>query len=223
MIYIATNQGLFVYDTQKETSVRIISRKADSNSLNCNLLNALYVDKEQTLWIATFFGGINYLTENNQNLLSLISFWNRKTQAIQNYNPYESSIPFLDVSNIHTLLAYKNILYIGMNQGGLCIYNTCTGDITKLTQHDSVNALTDNTVFSLDLLDESTIAVATRNGLDFYDILQGKIHHVQEIVSTCINKTVKDQTGTLWACSRDSGVFQKRPGGIWVNFSKDIF
>lgn len=251
MIYIATNHGLFVYDTQKETSVRIISRKADSNSLSCNLLNALYVDKEQTLWIATFFGGINYLTENNQNLLSFdllnqqiegrvisafaedaeqniwiattdagISFWNRKTQAIQNYNPYESNIPFLDVSNIHTLLAHKDVLYIGMNQGGLCIYNTSTGDITKLTQQDPVNALTDNTVFSLDLLDESTIAVATRNGLDFYDILQGKIHHVLEIESTCINKTVKDQSGTLWACSRDSGVFQKIPGEIWINFSK---
>ena len=71
-VYAATNRGLFEYDYKKDKAVWIIPDH-QNNSINNKNLTDIISDRENGLWITTFFGGVNYLSPTAENFSSLES------------------------------------------------------------------------------------------------------------------------------------------------------
>lgn len=61
-LWIATQDGLSAFDIASHQFYTYRHNSADPKSINQNSLYSLFIDKNHTLWIGTFFGGINIAT-----------------------------------------------------------------------------------------------------------------------------------------------------------------
>ncbi|MGY4536145.1 signal transduction histidine kinase/ligand-binding sensor domain-containing protein/DNA-binding response OmpR family regulator [Mucilaginibacter sp. UYNi724] len=160
--WIATESGLFIYNTTKGTFTNIKKRYNDPYSLSDNALYVLYKDIEGGVWAGTYFGGINYYPKQHSlfrkyypgekntlqgNVVREISkdqygnFWLgtednglNKLSADKNTwtHYYPGASNGISNSNIHGLLANGNYLYIGTFERGLNIFNIKTGKVEKV-------------------------------------------------------------------------------------------
>lgn len=58
--WIATESGVFIYDTQKNSFINLKKHFNDPYSISDNAVYAVYKDAEGGLWAGTYFGGVNY-------------------------------------------------------------------------------------------------------------------------------------------------------------------
>ncbi|WP_183561382.1 hybrid sensor histidine kinase/response regulator transcription factor [Mucilaginibacter sp. SP1R1] len=58
--WIATESGVFIYDSQKGTFLNLKKQFNDPYSISDNAVYTLYKDSEGGIWAGTYFGGINY-------------------------------------------------------------------------------------------------------------------------------------------------------------------
>ncbi|MFD1255947.1 two-component regulator propeller domain-containing protein [Mucilaginibacter terrae] len=70
-VWIATRNGLAIYDPLKQRFETYAHKKGDSQSLNDNFIWSLYNDKTGNVWIGTYSGGINIFHPENDNFRSL--------------------------------------------------------------------------------------------------------------------------------------------------------
>lgn len=63
--YIATESGLFSYDSRDGGITSMGKTSGDPYALNDNALYTICVDNRNGLWVGTFFGGINYHSPEN--------------------------------------------------------------------------------------------------------------------------------------------------------------
>ena len=120
-LYISTDSGLFVYNFKNDS---LVHYKADPFSPGClknNYINDLFVDKEKTLWIATYFGGVNYMTENSKIFLS--------------YDFINTQMEGHVVSSFAE--DYLGNLWIATDDGGLSLYNKKTHQTTNYNPFES--------------------------------------------------------------------------------------
>ena len=68
-VYAATTQGLFCYDKQQDKAEWMVTGKP-GKGLNDMNIRSVAVDKEGGLWLATFNGGVNYLSPTAENFCS---------------------------------------------------------------------------------------------------------------------------------------------------------
>ena len=120
-LYISTDSGLFVYNLKDECLVHYKANPFASGFLSNNYINDLFVDKENTLWIATYFGGVNYMTENSKNFLSY-DFINSQMEG-------------------HVVSSFaedkSGNLWIATDDGGLSHYNKETHQTTNYNPFES--------------------------------------------------------------------------------------
>jgi ligand-binding sensor domain-containing protein/signal transduction histidine kinase/AraC-like DNA-binding protein len=58
--WIATESGVFIYDTQKNSFTNLKKHFNDPYSMSDNAVYTVYKDAEGGLWAGTYFGGVNY-------------------------------------------------------------------------------------------------------------------------------------------------------------------
>ena len=66
-IYAATNQGLFTYNLHTTEAVWNLPNYTEEHHLNDKSITDICIDNEGGLWIASFYGGVNYLHPTNTN------------------------------------------------------------------------------------------------------------------------------------------------------------
>ena len=251
-IYITTDSGLYIYRTKDDTFTQLKADYPTNGTLNNNYLNSIFFDKENTLWIPTYFGGVNYMSENSQNFIHYdfinsrmgghvisgfteddngnlwistedggISFWNKKTNDITNYNPQESDETFLDFYNAHTLLIDGDVLYAGMSNTGLTVFNVKTKETYKIRNTVKRTYLSGNSIYSLFKIDENKLAIGTISGLDVLDIPTRTTTPVKEIPQKTINCILRDKDGGIWVCGKNLGIFYKAKDEGWKDFCEN--
>ena len=65
--YAATNQGLFSYNLETKEALWNLPNYTEEHHLNDKSITDICIDKEGGLWIASFYGGVNYLHPTNTN------------------------------------------------------------------------------------------------------------------------------------------------------------
>ena len=60
-LLIASDEGLTSYNIVTGKGETLRSDYRQTNGLNDNYLQTLFVDHEQALWVGTYFGGVNYI------------------------------------------------------------------------------------------------------------------------------------------------------------------
>lgn len=160
-IYIGSDHGMSIFNLESSGLETISYGSPIYRQLSDNFVYDILKDREGGLWIATYFGGVNYSNPNSTNFIfrkcSPESFTGRIiSKFCENhdgkiwigtddgglflYDPekdrcrpvsVDKNIPDL---NIHALLAVNNNLWIGTYSNGLYRMNLDTGEIS----HDPI-------------------------------------------------------------------------------------
>ena len=158
-LWLATETGLYLYDEIQKKASKCVNDYFDKRSLSDNAIYAVYRDSDNGLWVGTYFGGINYMSINENRYIesyypiatktslkgrvvreirsdSMGNLWIGTEDAGLNYfNSQEKSIipvsAHLEHYNVHGLCVIDDELYVGVYSGGLNIYNLNTGAVKR--------------------------------------------------------------------------------------------
>uniref|UniRef100_UPI0032175369 hybrid sensor histidine kinase/response regulator transcription factor n=1 Tax=uncultured Draconibacterium sp. TaxID=1573823 RepID=UPI0032175369 len=189
-IWIATNDGLCRYDSEKDNFIVFRNRENDSESINNNDIYCLLNDNSGILWIGTFTGGINKLDPNQYRFPKYETFHPKKSNRIQ----------AKDVRSVH--VNENGVLWLGTAIGLLEIHgtglstNTPTIDVVK--KHLSgqyMGALTSNSE-GLIAKARGNIVLVKRDGkiIDF----SKRIEQKTGIYISHFNGSVTDDYDNIW-------------------------
>ena len=201
LLWIATLHGLNIYNPVNRRFKNHIHDPEDAASLNQNSIYDLYQDKAGSVWIGTYFGGINVHHPN------AIPF------TIYKNNIYKNS---LSSNTINAIVEDQNHnLWIGTGGEGLDFYNQRTKQFTNIKSNK--NSISSNLIKSIAIDQNQNLWIATYNGgVDFYN-LKTKIFKnyklnkdtIQE-ANRVVNLTIDDEN-RVWVGTRGNGLFLFSP------------
>lgn len=237
-LLFASDEGLTEYDTKTGKVVSVTVGNRQHEGLNDNYLHELFIDREHSLWIGTYFGGVNYLpstrgnykhyNEGNSQLEARIvsvfakadgdNVWIGTDDAGFFYwnrsdGTFTSYRPQAGKSspayhNVHALMQDGDKLYIGMYMGGLDILDLKTGRFKNYKAADSPNSLYSSEIYAVYKDIEGQIWIGTTRGLNKYDPVADAFDRVYELQGADIQYILDDTKGYLWVCSLNKGVFR---------------
>ena len=160
-LWIATESGLYIYNMDDGTLVNLKKSYNNPYSLSDNAIYSLMVDKEDGVWIGTYFGGINY--------------YPKQYTPFKKYFPKlgENSISGNAVREIHA--DDKNNLWIGTEDGGVNKLNIKQNIFTNYVPSDAKNSISHTNIHGLLIKDNKLLIGTFEHGLDIMDISTGKI------------------------------------------------
>ena len=154
-VYAATSQGLFKYSIKKDIATWIRPEYNQKNSLNDKNVRHVMIDREGGLWIATFYGGVNYLSPTTGNFSS--------------YTHINNKIEAHVISGIAEDNEHK--LWVSTEDGGICHWDRTCNEIRcyKSTNSSGLRPTKDN-IQSL-YIDGNTLYLGMyEGGMDIIDI-----------------------------------------------------
>jgi signal transduction histidine kinase/ligand-binding sensor domain-containing protein/DNA-binding response OmpR family regulator len=158
-MWIASENGLYVYDISKDSYILVHKRQADPYSLSTNSLYTLYKDKEDGIWIGSYNGGINYYAP---------------FQPFKKYYAYPGENEMIgDV--VHDIVTdqYDN-LWIATEDEGLNKLNRKTGIYSHYTPKSGRNSISHKNLHGL-VADGDNLWIGSMMGIDRIDIPSGKV------------------------------------------------
>lgn len=163
-IWFGTQDGLNRYDGYGFRQYR--TERSNPNTLSNNYIWDLYEDEENTLWIATFGGGLNSL--------------NLETGKIKVYTPTPGNLKSFPSKRLFAITEHpKGILWIGSNEG-LIRFDKTTGESKLfLSDKNSDNTLKDNFVGTLSKDTDGNLWLRTDMGLTHFNTINNKASHFQ--------------------------------------------
>lgn len=237
-LLIASDEGLTKYNTQTGEKHIILSNYNQPNGLNDNYLQTLFLDREQALWVGTYFGGVNYIPPTGDNFMHyykgnsqldgrIISvfakadgdnLWLGTDDAGFFYwdrlkNTFKSYKPEFTSSsptyhNIHALLQDGDKLFIGMYMGGLDIMDLKTGKFKNYQFGNSARSLYASGIYALYKDSYKQLWVGTTSGLNKYIPETDDFERIYEVHPADISYIMEDKKGHLWVCSLNNGVYR---------------
>lgn len=236
-LLLASDEGLTMYDVATE-KVDVI--KADSRhpeGLNDNYLHELFIDRENALWIGTYFGGVNYVSSVQDNFLHyhkdncqldarIVSVFARAdkdnlwigtddagffywNRQNQTFQAYRplEGRQGPAYHNIHALLQDGDKLFIGMFMGGLDILDLRTGVFRNYKSATSPRSLYSSEIYALYKDSSQRIWIGTTAGLNRYNPKTDDFERIYELHGADISYIFEDKEQNLWVCSLNQGVF----------------
>ncbi len=235
-IWAASEQGLYVYNTQDNSIRHYFYEASNPYSLSDNPLYCICRDKDGGIWIGSYFGGVNYLPTLHPQFERFIPFVGRENtlygqrvrELCQDKNgniwigtedgglncmdPSHDLFTFVTESaafpNIHGLCADDNMLWVGTFSYGVRLIDIRTKKVVRAFVADGApGSLQDNTVFSICRSRTGTIWLGTIRGLCSYDRKARTFHYEQQIPRVLINDVKEDRNGTLWVVTQTNGIY----------------
>lgn len=240
-LLIASDEGLTRYNTRTEEKRIIRSSQYAENNLNDNYLQTLFIDREEGLWIGTYFGGVNYVvptpetflhycqenTPIDGKILSVFAkadgdnLWLGTDDAGFFYwnrtdNTFKSYKPNNSPNsptyhNIHALMQDGDTLYIGMYMGGLDILDLKTGKLKNYKANRTHQSLYTSSVYALYKDSRKRLWVGTPTGLNKYRPESDDFERIYEVHPADVSYIMEDRQGGLWVCSMNNGIYRLDP------------
>lgn len=232
-LYIGSDDGLYLFDLDTKKAKRIDMPQLQ-HSLSDQNVYSIYKDKENGIWIGTYFGGVNYLNPSQLNIETYYpdrrpgtlsgkaisqfcedrfgNLWIATEDGGINYfNSVTKNISqpiTTSYHNTHALLLDGDNLWIGTFSRGIDVYNTKT---RSLTNYNSIsgnkNTLNDNCVFSLYKTSNGDIYAGTPVGLNKYNKATNSFTPIESIAGF-IYDIKEDHSGNLWLATYGTGVIK---------------
>ena len=159
--WIATESGIFIYNTDTKRFTNIKKEIPDPYSLSDNAIYTLYKDVEGSIWAGTYFGGINYYAKQNA--------------AFKKYFP-DNTQNAISGNAVREICKDKyGNLWIGTEDGGLNEINNTTNNLTRFKPTGEKNSISFTNIHGL-LADGNNLWIGTfDHGIDIMDVRTGKI------------------------------------------------
>ncbi len=189
-LWLGTSNGLTYLD-EKGNSQKLTNQPYDSRSLSHNYIKSICIDKKGSVWIGSYYGGVDIWDVSNNNFI--------------NYGAHfaQNRLGFKVVSAIVSD-ADEN-LYFGTEGGGITIFDPDKSETTYINKENSPELLSDN-IKTLLLVDDALWIGSYNQGIKVYNTKR------QVFDTKIITQQLNDLIG-------DSGVFVIKSGGpnlVWI-------
>ena len=236
-LWMSTTNGLYKYDLISGTYSLIKSDEKDRFSIAHDYVFAVYIDKDDGLWVTTKYNGINYCG-TSQN-------WFKKHYML-------GSKPLEDYVISGLVADERGNVYISTEKGGLLLYNNESGNLSEigpssikgidfispcldgrymwigsmrgLYRYDiksgamriydslSQNAdLPDDRVGVVYLSEKGTLYIGTTLGLSYYNRHDDCFESISDFDGVNITGVAEDSFGKIWISSYADGIFYYDP------------
>ena len=245
-LLVGSDDGLYLFRTDNH-DVKRLDRPHFQHSLSDQNVYSIARDREQGIWIGTYFGGVNYL---NTALLPIKTFHSdpqpgflsgkaisqfcedpegnlwiaTEDGGINYYNRKTGEISqplHTTYHNTHALLLSGDQLLIGTFSRGLDIYDLKTKTL-KNYRYDpkNENSMNDDCVFSLYQTKNGDIYVGTPVGLNRFNRATGTFTRIKE-ARGFIYDIKEDQAGDIWLASYQAGPIRyNQRSKEWIHYSQ---
>ena len=224
LIWLGTQEGLNMFDGYDITHFKHQIKK--SGTLSSSYILKLYESSDNTLWVATKNGGLNYknpisnlfyrtkqellnsnivftdIIEDDDGFLWLstertgLFRYNHKSDSLINFNTENG----LNSNNVSKLSFFNHKLIIGYAEGGVSLIEFSKD---RLTTSSILNDLTVNDFYNYN---DSLLYLATNNGVKIYD--NNRISSVGEkLEKISISSIICENPNILWAGTIGEGLY----------------
>lgn len=234
-LWMGTESGLFVYNFRSGQHKHLTSSNDNPYSLSDNAIYSLYQDREDGIWIGSYFGGVDYYPKSytyfekyypisGENSLrgkrvrefcqdnNGILWIGTEDGGLNRFDPESKRFSFFEPSvaftNIHGLCMVDHYLWVGTFSKGLKIVDTRTGLVVKSYQKTSSPfSLLDNSIFSICRTVTGDIYLGTQFGLLRYNKEVDGFDRIPELAGKFVYDIMEDSKGNLWLATYAHGVF----------------
>ncbi|MGV6830088.1 MAG: hybrid sensor histidine kinase/response regulator transcription factor [bacterium] len=209
-LWLATTKGVSVislnnFDPKKPIINSIYNEPGNESSLSENKTRSIFVDQQNTIWIATYGGGLNRFTGNLESeiytferYLSSTSENSLSSNMVFHITQDASGTYWITSENGLNKLQFKNELYKNPNFE------------RYLADSENSRALQSNTTLHSYIDKNNTLWIATQNGLHKYEKTTNDFTHYNEengLSNTYVYAILEDQDQKLWVSTND-GLFR---------------
>jgi ligand-binding sensor domain-containing protein len=159
--WIATESGIFIYNLKDGLVINLQKKHNDPYSISDNAVYCFVKDKEGSIWVGTYFGGVNYFPKQHT--------------AFKKYFPllHENSLSGNVVREIHQ--DYLGNLWVGTEDAGLNKFDTTTKLFTHFQPTGNKKSISSTNIHGL-LVNGDELWIGTfENGLDVMNIKTGEV------------------------------------------------
>lgn len=245
-LLIGSDDGLYLFNikSKKQSRVDIPQFKYSLSDQN---VYSIARDKENSIWIGTYFGGVNYL---NTSLLQIETFYSDIIRGFLSGKAVsqitedskgnmwiateDGGINYFDLENgtisqpiktsyhnTHALLLDQNKLWIGTFSRGLDVYDLNSKTLLNFRhQASNKNSINDDCIFSLYKSKAGKIYVGTPAGLSIFNPEKNAFDRIEGI-HEFIYDIKEDSDGNIWLASYEAGPIKfDQKTKKWIHYSK---
>ena len=190
-LWIASESGVYICNTQKQTVKNLRYEYADPYSISDNAIYSIYKDREGGIWIGTYFGGVNYYPPQ--------------------YSPFKRFYPLNNITGLQGRRVREfqqdkyGGIWIGTEDAGLNYFNPMNQTFKNFTSNGRQGNLAYSNIHGL-LADGDNLWVGTfAHGMNVIDIKTQQVIRyytkTENQNSLCDNNVFsiyKDYSGNLW-------------------------
>lgn len=234
-LWIGTESGIYIYNLRTAQFIHLRASLYDSYSLSDNAIYVLYKDREEGLWIGSYFGGVDYYPRQYtyfakyypKNIANSLhgkrvrefcraddgTLWiGTEDGGLNHFNPKTKEFHFFEPSagftNIHGLCMDGSHLWVGTFSKGLRVIDTRTGVILRTyTEGHTSHSLNDNSIFSICRTSAGEIYLGTLFGLLRYNRTQDNFDRIPELNGKFVYDIKEDSYGNLWLATYANGAY----------------
>lgn len=247
--WLGTQDGICILDIGSNKKTYIRKQFGNPFAISDNSINDFYRDNEGGIWIATFFGGVNYYSQRldaftkyfplpgtnsiSGNIVHEIcadknnNLWigtedaglNKLDLKTGRFTAFKP--PHIAYHNIHGLLADGNELWIGTLEHGLDVMDLRTEKVIRhYSANSGTNSLLSNFIITIRKTREGDVLIGTWVGLFKYNRASDNFTSFPEYTMP-IQAIHQDASGTLWIGTYGKGVyFFNKSTGIRGQFNQ---
>ena len=233
-LWAGTETGLYIYNLTRDVLTHVtVPNQDDSYALSDNAIYSLCRDKENGMWIGSYFGGVNYypyqwtyfekfyprddlkhfgrrvreICESNDGTLWI----GTEDKGLFNFNPMTGKIePFEHPAiykNVHGLCLDEDELWVGTFSGGLNRVNLRTKQVKHYSKGDTENSMMANDAFTICKTASKDIWIGTTSGLLKYNRSTDDFMRIPQLRNMFTYDILEDFNGNLWFATFSNGVF----------------
>jgi len=240
-LWIGTEDGILIYNLKRGPIAHMRKQFSDPYSLSDDAVHVLFSDREGGVWAGTFFGGMNYVPDEQDEMFSVLQPGGDTQAAIAKVvremaidargriwvGTEDGGVFMLNDGlrqvkltwqgnpisrNIQTLMRNGETLWLGTFDEGIYIVDTRTDQVTAHLQSGDEGLYT-NSIVRLLLTSDQRILVGTMHlGLLEYDTDQHRFRIFGDKRGGFIHDIYEDSHGSLWVADLLNGVARMNKG-----------
>ncbi|PRY97329.1 two component regulator with propeller domain [Marinilabilia salmonicolor] len=189
-LLVGSDDGLYLFNKKTLRFTRV-DDPADPYSLSDQNVYSIYKDREEGIWVGTYFGGVGYISTNSK--------------IIEHYYPKSHKNTLSGKAVSQFCEDEKGNLWIATEDGGLNYFNTKTRQFTSYLPKTDQNSISYHNIHAL-IIDGNNLWIGTfSRGLDVMNLETGtfKNYQYQEndsntINDNCIFSLYKSKAGEIY-------------------------
>jgi ligand-binding sensor domain-containing protein/serine phosphatase RsbU (regulator of sigma subunit) len=201
--WLGTELGLDKYVPFKQKFQHVHNYlMSDTNGLNNNEVRAFVEDENNTVWLATYGGGL--------------SSFSPKTGQIKAYPHNFKNKDALKSRQI--LLGADGLIWVTASGGGLYAFDLQTEKYKYIFENDNnnPNSLIDNSVGAIYEDQDKILWIGTEAGLcklTYENRAKGKFDDLRQLADDKLNTILEDREGFLWIATETNGIIRMKKDG----------